>query len=236
MFDIGAHFGSTLLPFAHAGWQVHAFEPDPSNRERLREATRGLDNVAIVPAAVSDEPGSLSLYRSEVSTGISALAPFHESHRAEVVVDVTTISDYVARAGVERIDFLKVDTEGYDLMVLHSVPWEAVQPHTIVCEFEDAKTRPLGYAYTDLADFLIGKGYRVLVSEWFPAVEYGRVHRWRRVSEYPEPLLDDRAWGNLVAVRPELWRSARRAAAIAAARFRVRDAVESRVRRPEGNS
>ncbi len=35
MVDVGAHYGSSLRPFAKDGWRVFAFEPDPANRQKL---------------------------------------------------------------------------------------------------------------------------------------------------------------------------------------------------------
>jgi glycosyltransferase involved in cell wall biosynthesis len=35
MIDVGAHHGTALAPFLHAGWKVHAFEPIEANRRQL---------------------------------------------------------------------------------------------------------------------------------------------------------------------------------------------------------
>ena len=69
-----------------------------------------------------------------------------------------------------------------------------------MCEFEDSKTTPLGYSYHDMAGYLVDKGYAVQVSEWYPVLQYGGNHRWRRFEHYPCELADPRAWGNLIAV------------------------------------
>jgi len=57
----------------------------------------------------------------------------------------------------------------------------------------------LGYTYEDLGDFLIDKGYHVLLSEWEPITRYGIEHKWRAIREYPSKLDNDEAWGNLIA-------------------------------------
>jgi FkbM family methyltransferase len=233
MIDVGAHVGSTALPFARDGWQVHAFEPDSSNRARLLVALSGLDNVKVVPAAVSNTIGSLVLYRSDLSSGISSLSPFHESHREGEAVDVTTLAAYVEEQDLKSIDFLKVDTEGYDFFVLQGVPWERLKPGAIVCEFEDRKTLPLGYSYHDIAQFLVAKGYFVLVSEWQPVREYGSRHQWRHVKPYPHELADVSAWGNLIAVPPELQRELIRSTSTAAMRLRLRLMID-RLKRTRG--
>src|SRR5688572_8483869 len=81
MLDVGAHMGGTTLPFAEMGWEVHAFEPDPINRDLLVQAAASHNNVIVVPAAVSNRTGSMTLFRSDVSSGISSLSAFHESHK-----------------------------------------------------------------------------------------------------------------------------------------------------------
>lgn len=206
MIDVGAHFGSSLRPFAYHGWRVYAFEPDSSNRKVLMDKFGNLPNVMIDDRAVSDElRESATLFRSTESTGISGLSAFNASHTAAEEVPVTTIERFMAENALtdEPIDFLKVDTEGFDLNVLKGVAWQTSRPRFILCEFEDTKSRRLGYGYHDIAKFLMGKGYRIVVSEWYPIKRYGGPHDWRRFAVYPCELEDTNGWGNLMATTDE---------------------------------
>ena len=204
MLDVGAHHGTSLLPFARAGWQVYAFEPDPQNRAALTANTADLSNVHIDPRALSDhtEQGA-AFFQSSQSSGVSPLKSFLPSHQASASVDVTTLENILDEIAMpaQAVDFLKVDTEGYDLMVLQGWPWAAGQPRLILCEFDDFKTKPLGYDFLALAQFLAGKGYSLLISEWYPIEKYGVQHSWRRFAEYPCWLKSPRAWGNIFAVQ-----------------------------------
>lgn len=202
MIDVGAHKGAALEAFARDGWRVVAFEPDPDNREELAEFCRSFAGVTIDPRAISNrEAGELPWFRSDVSSGISSLAAFHESHRAAGCVEVTTLSLALEHHEVERVDFLKIDAEGTDLFVLQGFPWDRMKPDVVICEFEDEKTEALGYRFCDLANFLVTQGYEILVSEWYPITRYGSPHRWRRFVPYPCQLVNLHAWGNLIAVR-----------------------------------
>jgi FkbM family methyltransferase len=222
MVDVGAHRGFAHTPFADREWQVLALEPDPANRVFLEEAAH--PNVTIDPRAITDTDGQqLTLYTSEVSSGISTLAPFHESHHPGVEVETVRLDTVLA--DWSHVDFLKVDTEGFDLPVLRTFDWSD-RPDVVVCEFEDRKTVPLGYTYRDLGDFLLGQGYAVFMSEWHPIVEYGRAHDWRRVVRYPEALLDANGWGNFIAVRPEMAGVTARVARRAGRRLAVRRAYD----------
>lgn len=204
LVDVGAHHGGSLAPFADAGWRVLAFEPDESNRAALVARFGDDANVTIDPRGVSDKAArGVAFYRSELSTGISGLSAFHASHTQSGTIDVTTLAAALAERGISRVDVLKIDTEGHDLFVLRGLPWEEVAPRVIVCEFEDAKTLPLGYSFDDLARYLTERGYRVVVSEWFPIERYGTTHRWRRFVTYPCELADRTGWGNLIATRTD---------------------------------
>lgn len=205
MIDVGAHHGSSLVPFLRRGWKVIAFEPDEKNREALVEnlqSNRLEGRVEIDIRAVSNATRSgLPFYRSTQSTGISGLSAFHETHEYKQTVDVVSLSDALADQPIANVDFLKIDTEGHDLQVLQGFPWQRFKPKVIECEFEDSKTIPLGYRFDDLAGFLVERGYAVYVSEWHPIVRYGIRHDWRRLVRYPCSLADGDGWGNLLAFR-----------------------------------
>jgi FkbM family methyltransferase len=202
MVDVGAHHGSTLDPFARAGWRVIAFEPDELNRRQLLENVASLPGVTVDSRAVSSVAGqSVPIYRSAVSASITTLTPFVNSHAPAGSVTTTTLAEACDEHGVTKIDFLKIDTEGYDLFVLESLDWERLQPRCVLCEFEDRKTVPLGYSWTTMAEFLASRGYRVIVAEWYPVQQYGVLHRFRHFFDYPAALVDENATGNLIAFR-----------------------------------
>lgn len=230
MIDVGAHYGSSLAPFAKDGWEVHAFEPDPANWAKLAATYGGYPNVTIVQKAVSDQTGEMPLFTSDESTGISSLASFTAGHAHSANVEVLKLRDYMADANIHTVDFMKVDVEGFERHVLDGYDW-IIAPNVLLLEFEDSKTISLGYSWRDLADELCSRGYQVLVSEWFPILQYGSGHQWRHFRLYPVELSDPHAWGNLLAAKTldQLTPAIR----VATARYRVRQRIEQvlRVRR-----
>ena len=201
MLDVGAHHGSAMAPFVASGWRVHGFEPDPANRARLIEGFGANALVTIDPRAVSASDGDrVDLFSSSVSTGISSLLAFHDSHKLSGSVETVTLATYCRQHGIERVDFLKVDAEGLDLFVLKGFDW-SYRPRAILCEFEDRKTTLLGYTLVDIVEFLVSKGYLVVISEWHPVIEYGSEHRWRAMFPWNTRAIHPEAWGNVLAVR-----------------------------------
>lgn len=202
MIDVGAHFGESSAPFSEMGWRVLAFEPDadPAKQSAIQNILNGrsrLYRCALSAAAATDQV----FYNSAVSTGISGLIPFHDSHQQTNSVEVRTLKEVLAEVGITHVDFLKIDTEGTDLFVLQGLAW-AVMPDVVLCEFEDLKTRHVGYSYRDLGNYLVAAGYRVMMSEWFPIERYGAQHQWRRAQWFPSEVAVPDAWGNFIAVKP----------------------------------
>lgn len=204
MLDVGASIGNSCDVFLGKGWTVHAFEPDPNNRRRLVESFGDQPRLVINEEAVSDRSGlEVPFYASKESAGISSLSAFTEGHQELCRVRTLTLDDYCARHALTDIDFLKIDVEGHDLFVLKGFPWARSRPAVVLAEFEDFKTRPLGYSVHDLAAFLLQQGYTVYASEWHPIVRYGPAHEWRRILPYDPQLELSATWGNLVGFRDD---------------------------------
>lgn len=204
MIDVGGHHGESFEGFSEDDWRIDCFEPNPANHPAINaRISESKAQIRLFPVAVSDTPKQdLTFYLSDQSTGISSLHAFHDTHREGFKVDAIALRDHLAAQGNPKVDFLKIDTEGFDLFVLQGIDWDAVTPEVIVCEFEDSKTEGLGYTYKDMAQYLMDRGYDVIVSEWHPIEAYGQTHKWHRYTRFPSDLATPEAWGNLVAVQP----------------------------------
>ncbi len=200
LVDVGAHSGLVTKMFLELGWSVVAYEPDPSNRAKFERNVGTEPRVQLSTAAVSDKPAaSASLFTSPTSTGISTLAAFHESHEPTAVVDVVTLAADLRARGVRRVDFLKVDIEGFDFFALRGFDW-TYNPRFVLYEFEERKTRPLGYSLDDSSAYLAEHGYHLVYSVWEPIVEYGTRHRWRGLfTTLPSDV--ESCWGNVLCFR-----------------------------------
>jgi FkbM family methyltransferase len=129
MIDVGAHHGTSLEPFLRAGWNVHAFEPIEANRRVLAASFAGADKLVIRSEAASNETGTRAFHLALNLDG--SLHEYHHSleqinedpwHKKGPTVSVPTVrlDDLAANGDIPcQIGFLKIDTEGHDLAVLH---------------------------------------------------------------------------------------------------------------------
>lgn len=200
MIDVGVHYGESCAEYAAAGWLVIGFEPDPKNRAQIPP----MSGLKLFSQAVSNRDDQVAnFYTSRISSGISSLSAFHDSHLPATQVRTITLRTVMQKEKISTVDFLKIDIEGHDLFALKGFPFERCMPTVILCEFEDYKTVPNGYTYITLGDFLVDKGYQVYLSEWKPIVQYGMQHEWDSIRPYPTRLNNAKGWGNFIAVLPE---------------------------------
>lgn len=126
VLDLGAYSALTSIAFSKAvtnTGRVLALEPDPKNFTACQEnvasnyRVNGLDNISLVAAAISHQPGLLQL-SSEGSMG-SSLSSIVGKHRGTMVdVQCMTFDDLAATYDLDRVDFIKMDIEGAELSTL----------------------------------------------------------------------------------------------------------------------
>ncbi len=127
VFDIGGHMGQFAKLFAGlaTGGRVFTFEPSAYARSILGLALRlrGLANVTAVNAGLADTPGAATL-----TTPLKAAGTFRYglAHLGEAPAGlahaetcaITTIDRFVDEQGLDRLDFIKIDVEGWEHRVL----------------------------------------------------------------------------------------------------------------------
>ena len=69
---------------------------------------------------------------------------------------------------------VKIYTEGYDYFVLKGIDFNLLKPSIIICEYEDVKSKVLGYRLQDMLNYLEKYDYKIIISEWYPIRRYGK--------------------------------------------------------------
>ena len=125
VFDLGANIGFYTLKHARAvgpRGHVYAFEPNPRTFQLLLRNVRdnGLHWVTCLPYAVSSKSReTVTLWSSPRWTSTASLFPDTKRTGTEgVAVETISLDDFVAEAGIGRIDILKIDTEGAEALVV----------------------------------------------------------------------------------------------------------------------
>jgi FkbM family methyltransferase len=169
--DIGANTGHYTLIFSNvvgSGGEVHAFEPVPSTFARLRsevEASAWHRNIRLNSVAMSDSIGNALMHMPGDDHGQASLARHDQgSWREGAVVSTfeckqSTLDEY-ARNLTRRIDFIKIDVEGAELMVLKGANSTLRKDlPTIFFEVSVDWCKGFGYTPEDVVNYLRSCGY-----------------------------------------------------------------------------
>ncbi len=159
-------------------WRGLLVEPVPYCLRKLRSIYHA-DRFQIAPVAVGDVPGEQAFYYVDERAGDSLvglpasydqLGSFNRQHIVahldgvlepyirEMVIRVETLDRLLASHGFEQIDFLHIDTEGYDYQVLKGLDLQRIRPRAIYLEHKHLSSSDR----TRVESKLTLEGYRVL--------------------------------------------------------------------------
>jgi len=203
LIDVGANVGHTSQPFVRMGWNALLVEPDPRNVQALKDLYAGNERVTIDERACTDRNGESVTLFTGADSALTTLRAFHDSHQAYCEVKTVTLATLLETYGINKLDVLKTDAEGFDLFVLKGMDWKRCPPSIILSEFDEKKTVPLGYTTEDMIGYLEEQGYKVIVAERFPLLDYDpSIPRRRRgLFAHGEHEIAPGAWGDVIAVR-----------------------------------
>jgi FkbM family methyltransferase len=202
VFDVGAQVGRwiDMVLSLDPALQIHAFEPDPRNLAQL-EAKRYPATASVTVQAVGlgataeqrelwtfgDYTEITSLYRRQTLEGYPVAAATSAG-----MIRLTTLDAYCRSHGVERINYLKIDTEGHDLQVLQGGLDMLAAGKVDVVQFE------YGAANIDSRDLLQD------FFTFFEALPYAlyKIHpKWVAHHARYDQRLENFAYQNWIAVR-----------------------------------
>ncbi len=154
--DIGANVGLVTLMLARQVGQagrVHAFEPNPTAASFLRQSLlkNDLRQVTLHECGLGSEARTMTLSVPASNAGAASFVRMHGGG-GYVNVAVHTLDSIVARERIERIDFIKMDVEGFetDVMLGARNVLRELRPGAILFELNEPGVDPHGAAIVDL--------------------------------------------------------------------------------------
>ncbi len=171
VLDVGANIGCHTLRFAKlvgTRGRVIAFEPMSWAFRKLTRnvALNAFSNLSLEKIALSDANRAhqeVAFATSWPLSGIdeALLHPLHGGYAEKDVVDFMTLDEYIRTRKVGRIDFMKIDVDGYELKVVRGATetlalWKPV----MIMELGNAGLAQVGDHIEDLVSLLSDLGYR----------------------------------------------------------------------------
>lgn len=168
--DVGANHPkrySNTYAFYRRGWNGIAIEPDPV---LARNFARRRPRDTVVETGIGDNEGNLTLHRfsdpamntfdSDLAAERSACGRWQLLERSTVPVRTlaAVLAEYLPPG--QRIGFMSVDVEGFDLAVLRSNDWRRFRPCIVLAESLSARLADIENC--EIHALMRAKGYEII--------------------------------------------------------------------------
>jgi FkbM family methyltransferase len=170
--DAGANRGYYTLLFSHITGQngeVHAFEPVPPTFKQLSQyltQNQVFDNVYLNNLAVGDAPQKVNIYQPDDDDGQSSLMIHNHGtwkNRKTLThyeCNLVKLDDYTGSHFHNKLDFIKCDIEGAELLFLKGARETLNQYHPMIyLEICYQWIKNFGYKPQEIIEFLRPLGY-----------------------------------------------------------------------------
>ena len=168
--DVGANIGwHTLLMASLVGpeGRVLAAEVNPSVRERLQANVQlnQFSQIVILPYAIANTKGTLPFWApsaDDPNSGNGFVERDAQIREGLIEVEARPLDELISDAGLEQVNLLKVDVEGFEWPVFEGAESTIVdfRPH-VVFEYDSAYAARGGGSVALLAKFFQRHRYRL---------------------------------------------------------------------------
>ena len=169
--DLGANIGYFTILMANlvgSSGKIFSFEPAPLNFKILQKNVQQnhLENVVLEQSAVGDTDGKIKLYLSNTNSGWHKVFPtqFIDYEVSEKNIDVNICSLDKVFAN-KKIDFIKMDVEGYEWNAIRGGKRIFEENHDIklIFEFFPMALRANGVKPDSILKYLLDVGFHIYV-------------------------------------------------------------------------
>jgi FkbM family methyltransferase len=186
--DIGGNIGdyteSFLKIFPEA--EVHIFEPQRLNIEKLKLRFLGQENIKIQQLGISNKNDTMVLYSNKNGSGLASLSKRKLDHFGidfdlEEKVEIIRFEDYwINSLNKREIDVLKMDIEGHELFALEGLGRAINHIKAIQFEFGGANIDTKTF-FQDFWYFFVQNNY-----DLFRITPFGaqRIHNYKEQDEF----------------------------------------------------
>lgn len=117
--DVGAWIGPTVLVASRLCKQIHAIEPNPVTFDILQQNVElnGCGNVNLYNCAISNQDAWAQLYCPHKQAGDS-VSSLVSQYAESTKVLCKKFSTFISEEHINKIDFIKIDIEGAEALIL----------------------------------------------------------------------------------------------------------------------
>ena len=193
LLDIGAHQGESIELFSRNFMikKIISFEASPINFELLRDRIRTdnlkhsnteivVENIALGAENKTTEFKQFNESSSSTIKKIDEDSTYYkrkfrlisflnkEKVYQKFKIKIFKLKDYIKQKNIQKIDFIKIDTEGYEYEILIGLEDKIQLVNTIMFEHHYDNMIKKNYTFSDINDLLVKNNFKKIYKSRMP--------------------------------------------------------------------
>lgn len=171
IFDVGCNAGSFIRAVRSyvEDAKIHCFEPHPVLAKYLTDTYRDIVQNSVCLAnyegkCIINLPTKSVALGSIIKREVFQMLQQHGQSIVEYECESQTIDGYCSKLGISKINYLKVDVEGYELQVMLGAKNLLSKRLIEAGHFETGMESEGGYTREDIVNYLESFGYKVVTT------------------------------------------------------------------------
>jgi FkbM family methyltransferase len=192
-FDIGAHQGDTISDFLEifSIKKIYAFEPSKENFTKLKEKVAEIEKnrlveIRVFPFGLGEKNDILPL--NEITDGVSntfnslninskyykkkkfitTLFGIKKFIKNKVPTKIICLKDFIEQKKIDKIDFMKIDTEGFEFNILLGLKEDIKKVRFILFEHHYDNMIIKNYKFKNIHKLLNENGFQKIFKTKMP--------------------------------------------------------------------
>jgi FkbM family methyltransferase len=196
LFDVGANKGDFSIALQHifsgVNHTIYSFEPSLDIYNHLKEKVSIYPNIKPFQIALGDVSTKLVLHKRSQFSGMNSLVERKMEHYdiqfdIKEEITVSTLDEFCASNNINKIDFIKMDVEGYEYKCLLGAKRMLETTDVRFIQFEFGSTSMDARIYFQDFWHLLNKNYhfyRIVKNGLVPIVKYNERLEIFRTSNF----------------------------------------------------
>lgn len=170
VFDIGANVGQSAKEYASLfpKARIYSFEPVHATFQTLKNNTESLDRVYPVNLGFGEKEEEVEIVLNEdptsVTNSLNVGLRNRSAHAPRENIMIRTVDRYCEDNRIDSIDFMKIDTEGWEMQTLKGAKTmiEQNRINALFCEVGFSQRNKRHTHLLEVLSFLSSHGYSLL--------------------------------------------------------------------------